>query len=120
MITIDACVLEKAAFACFGNKLEDSFKRLLFLNIDKYVRENPNCTANQCYYKVLEIMAVERSDFDAAVRAMKTPFQRLAINKFARHGKQHIHLIPADSENWSAWVQTVIEKYPELTIWVNG
>lgn len=120
MSTIDACVLEKAAFACFGNKLEDSFKRLLFLNIDKYVSENPNCTANQCYFKVLEIMAVERPDFDAAVRAMKTPFQRLAIHSYVRNKKAFTHLVPADSENWNAWVQTVTENYPELTIWVNG
>lgn len=120
MNIIDACVLEKAAFATFSNKLEDHFKRLLFLNIDKYVSENPNCTANQCYHKLYEIMAVERPDFDAAVRAMKTPFQRISINAYVRKNKPHAHLIPAESANWNAWVQTVTEKYPELTIWVNG
>lgn len=119
-MTLDACTLEKAAFACFSNKLEDSFKRLLFLNIDKQVSENPNCTANQCYHKVLDSLFVERVDFDAAVRAMKIPFQRLAINQFRRHGKVHTHLIPETSENWNAWVRTVTENYPELSIWVNG
>lgn len=120
-MNLDACTLEKAAFACFSNKLEDSFKRLLFLNINKVVSESPNITDNQAFGLVSEVMAVERLDFDAAVRAMKTPFQRISINRYKRKREQCYvqHLNPTDSAGWNEWVRTITENYPELSIWVN-
>jgi hypothetical protein len=119
-MTLDACILEKAAFACFSNKLEDSFKRLLFLTIDKTVSDNPNITANKAYFAVAKDMAVNREDFNAAVLAMKTPFKRLAINQYVRSGQEFMHLNPTESNSWNDWVQTITENYPELSIWVNG
>lgn len=132
-MSIDAWTLEKAAFACFGNKLEDNYKRLLFIHISKTVEQHPNISANKCYGLVNSLMPVERIDFDSAVRAMVTPFKRLALNSYTRKaggasamkpqpsgsdkGMQVTHLRPMQSDSWDSWVKAVIDTYPELHIW---
>jgi len=124
---LDADTLERAAFACFGNKLEDNYKRLLFLNLDKVVRENPNISSGKCFALLSNAMTVSRQDFDCAVAAMEMPFKRFSINRYTRkvdpnnqragtRKVSHIHL--TDSELWSTWVTSVISKYPELSLWV--
>ena len=126
---IDAWTLEKAAFAVFRTKLEDSYKRLLFLNIAKLVEENPNITAHQCYLLLVKVMEVERADFDVAVRALETPFKCVKINRYTRKNKSPdkanneyvvAHLNPVVSEDWLGWVAAVEQKYPELMIWVKN
>lgn len=131
-MSIDAWILEKAAFACFSGVTEDSFKRLLFLNISKVVKENPNITTNRAFGLVNSRIIVSRPDFEAAVLAMETPFKRLKINKYKRRDsvasdlnpvnknpRQVVHLnVVEDCEPWQIWVKAITEKYPELSIWV--
>lgn len=132
-MSIDAWTLEKAAFACFSNVTEDSFKRLLFLHISKVVKEQPNTTTNRAYVAVSDRIVVSRNDFEAAVRAMETPFKRLKINKYKRRSQSASDLNPLNAnpkmvvhlniseccEPWNIWVKAVTEKYPELSIWVD-
>jgi len=126
---IDAWTLEKAAFAVFRTKLEDSYKRLLFLNINKLVEDNPNITSFQCYLLLTKVMEVERADFDVAVRALETPFKSVKINRYTRKNKGNekpsneyvvAHLNPVESPEWQSWVAAVEQKYPELMIWVKN
>lgn len=132
-MSTDAWILEKAAFACFSGVTEDSFKRLLFLHISKVVKENQNITTNRAFGIVSDRIVVNRPDFEAAVRALETPFKRLKINKYKRRSvsasdvnqtsnntRQVVHLnVVEDCAPWNVWVKAVTEKYPELSIWVD-
>lgn len=123
-MNIDADTLEKAAFACFNDKLEDNYKRLLFLSIEKVMQENPNISRNRCFFLTKCRMTVlKESDFDCAIAALKIPFKRIDINEYrarrTKQGSRHImHLVLTESDDWNLWTGTVKERYPELSIWL--
>lgn len=128
----DIWTLERAAFACFRTKLEDSYKRLLFMRISNAVTLNPNVTANKCFHMLKDSIPVEREDFDAAIRALEVPFGRLKIDSYTKRSSKHhkeqptaapfkvLHLNASDSDQWNNWLNAVLEKYPELSVWQRG
>lgn len=126
-MNISADTLERAAFACFGNKLEDNYKRLVFLNLERVVRDNPNISAGKCFALLGNMMTINRQDFDCAVAAMEMPFKRFNINRYTRPvdtknpragNRKVIHIQLSDSELWDVWFKDVTVKYPELSLWV--
>lgn len=129
----DIWTTERAAFACFRTKLEDSYKRLLFIRIIDTLAENPNMSANHCYSTLRNSIPLLREDFDAAVCALIRPFGRLNQFSYTRtpqknksdapHSKaparvQHLHI--TESKLWDEWLSAVLEKYPELSVWQRG
>jgi hypothetical protein len=118
-MTVDLTLLEKAAFACFRNKSEDGFKRLLFIYIMKLVSDNPNITTNKAFMLIRDVVEVDRLDFDSAVRALEYPLSSLKINRYRRAEKNIAHLNKSDSEVWSLYSDHLMSTHPELKLWVS-
>lgn len=116
-------LIEKAAFACFSQKVEDSFKRLLFIKIAKIVQENPKISTNRCFAELSSTFRVERVVFDCAVSALETPFKFLRINRYHRPAEKGVreiqHLSLGEGEPWQRWLDAVLKQYPELLVWIN-
>lgn len=120
-MSVNFDILEKAAFACFSNKLEDIFKRLLLISISKLVQTNPNITVNQAYIQLSDKIKVERTDFDSAVMALEHPLEALKANKYKRPDRKVpvIHLNYTGSNTWTGYENSVMEKHPELKLWIS-
>lgn len=119
-MVVEFDVIERAAFACFAKKLEDSFKRLLILYTYRIVENNPNITSNQAFTQILKVVNVKREDFECAVHALEKPLQALTINSYKREGKTISHLNPSGSELWEVYSYGATKKHPELKLWLRG
>lgn len=125
-MTVSIDLLERAAFACFSAKLEDSYKRLLFVKIASVLKQHPNISANRCYAQVSRNFQVDRAVFDSAVCALETPFKFIRVDSYTRKAvngsqnpRQVSHLTVIDGQPWKGWLAHVTVNYPELLVWLS-
>lgn len=123
MMDMSIEMLERAAFACFSTKVEDTYKRLMFVKIASILRTQPNVTANKCFALLTRTFQVDRAVFDSALSALETPFKFVRIDRYRRGEgqaqRQVTHLTVIEGEPWSAWLEYVTVNYPELLVWLS-